>query len=204
MTYLHFLGTGGTSMAKHLTSLKNSGIPIVSPSEARGLIQDADIFFCCGVNPAALVIRGVTGSILSHTGLLYRDGQNIPTIESTFTQGVHEGNVNDYINCGDGDFIITRLNGITSVEAQFILNQARALIGKHYEVNEEIQMLLNKLCPLFKVEPEYKEYFCSGEVQEALVGTQFAIPDDKDGGNATPEDVWESPFIIPICAVVSA
>lgn len=192
-------------MAKPFSSIgqiRTLGIPIVTPAEAAAMVEDADIFACCGTDPAAVAIHAVTGSPISHVGWLFREPSEVGTVESTFTQGVHIGNGNDYLNMGDGACIVARLDGVNSFAASTILQKADSLIGKHYQVAEEIEMALHAIMPFMRVKPTFDELFCSGLIQDCLVGTKWAIPDDRDGGNATPVDVWTQPFVIPICAVI--
>ncbi|MDE2104956.1 MAG: hypothetical protein KGL39_47400 [Patescibacteria group bacterium] len=192
-------------MASLFTSvgrLKQSGIPIVTAAEAAAMSTDADLFFCCGTDPAAVAIHLVTGSPISHCGFLFREDAGLATVESTFTQGVHIGRALDYLQMGDGACIVARLEGMTAETAETLLKKADALIGTHYQVAEEIEMALHTIIPCMRVKPEWDELFCSGLIQDVLRGTEWAIPDDKDGGNATPVDVWSQPFVVPICAVV--
>lgn len=190
-------------MGTPFQNVKQAGIPLVPYAQAIEQVQDADLFFCCGTDPAAALIHVVTGSPISHTGFLFRDGANIRTIESTFTEGVHIGDGEAYLRMGDGACIIARLSGITPGAADAVLASAKSLIGRHYEVAEEVAMALHALLPLIRIRPDFKEFYCSGLVQEALEGTEWAIPYDKSGGNATPIDVYAQPFVLPLLAVAN-
>lgn len=195
-------------MAAALQSVVGSGIPIVSARTCAEMIEPGLVylFFCCGTQPPALVIRLVTGSSLSHTGFGFRDTDSrLKTIESTFTEGVHEGDLTGYINDGDGPFILCAIDGMTPELAAKVLASARSLIGRRYEVGEEIEMLLHHFDPLIAVHAETRELFCSGEVGDALnmlPSTPWPVPNDATGGNPTPADIWNLPFVKPLCAVV--
>ena len=194
-------------MATSLTSVAQSGIPLVSADTCARRIEPGWVyqFFCCGEDPAALAIRLVTGSILSHTGFVYRLGGKLHTIESTFTKGVHEGDPGGYMRDGDGPFILCQWHSMTPVLSGTLIANAKSLIGKHYEIGEEVEMLLHHFDGLIPVHAEYREYFCSGMVAEAsnmIPETPWPFPLDASGGNPTPVDCWNLPFVEPICAVM--
>ena len=187
---------------KSIQAIRQLGIPILTPAAAVAVVEDADLFFCCGTEPISDAIHTITGSPISHVGFLYREQNAVETLESTFTDGVHIGSGSGYLNLGDGACIVARLQDITPEEAEAILKKADTLIGRHYQVGEELEMALHSIIPFMRVKPEWDELFCSGFVEEVLYGTKWPIPLDKSGGNATPVDVWLQPYVIPVCAVV--
>lgn len=181
-----------------------SGVPSVTMDRCLMLAQDMDQFYCCGDDPPAWAIKMVTGSSLSHVGSLYWDRPNLRTLETTFTKNMHQGYAEGYLKGQDGPFILARLAGMTPSYQTLLLTRALELVGKKYEVGEEVEMLLHKLCPLFKVQAEYRELFCSGEQQDILTfpGTPWVVPNDPSGGNSTPVDLWRLPFVQPVCVVM--
>lgn len=167
------------------------------------MVQDGDLGFCAGDAPISRIIERDTDSPWSHVLMLFHENDEIRTLESTFTEGVHVGNAGHYLQLSDGPFVVARLKGLTQGEALSFLGRGFHLIGRGYEVDEEIAMALHRLCKLVPVHPEYKELFCSGLIQDILRNSRYAVSNDADGGNATPEDVWRLPFLEPVCAVVT-
>ena len=188
-------------MAEFFAHFPPVAVPSVSPAECTAIVRDCDIFFTCGTDPAAVLIHLVTGSPISHCGFLFRDGATLRTVESTFSEGVHIGEAQHYIEGSDGPFLIGQLKGLTPDAAQLILAQAKALVGRHYEVGEEIAMAFHAFLPFIRVKPEWNELYCSGMIEDAVSNTPWAIPLDRSGGNATPVDVWTFPLLEAVCAV---
>lgn len=181
-----------------------ANVPVVTPQVARTLIQDADLFALGGHadNPIDDAIRAVTQSWITHCGMFVRkSGDSVFTLESTFEDGVHAGGAASYLEGGDGPLLICRLKGMTPVAAANLIARGQALIGKKYEVGEEVEMALHRLCALVPVHPEYKRLFCSGFLQDVLRGSPWQLANDASGGNATPADVYAEPFVVPVCGV---
>ena len=177
-------------------------IPAVSSQQARALIQDMDLFFLGGKGgPIDDAIRDVTDSWITHTGFFVRRNNAVFTLESTFTQGTHEGPGAGYLEGGDGPMVICRLAGITDADREALKARAYSLLGRPYEVGEEVCMALHRLWKAIPVHPEQAELFCSGFDQDVLAGSRWALPNDASGGNATPADVYATPFVVPVCAV---
>lgn len=169
----------------------------VSPEIAFSMVKPLDLFFCCGTDPVAKIIEGVTHSPISHCGFAFPDGA---TIESTFLGGVHIGNLCDYLGGSDGPCIIGRLAGMDDVNRDALGLLAYEQIGKKYEVTEEIQQLMDKLGMLKHVAARWTKLYCSALVQDVLRRTPWEIPDDPTGANATPADVWRQTFVDPVVA----
>lgn len=188
-------------MAEHIDSLPTSPIPRVTIEQAMALIEDGDLGFCQGQAIIGDFIEDITHSPWSHVVMLFRRDGQLRTLESTFTAGVHVGSAQHYLEQSDGPFAIARFQGLSQPEAEKFLDKGLSLVGRHYEVMEEVAMALHRLSKEIPVHPEYKNLFCSGLIQDIFRDSAYNIPDDASGGNATPEDVWRSPKLQPICGV---
>lgn len=175
----------------------------VTPQEARALIQDADFFFTGGhaINPIDLAIKKVEDGWATHCGMFVIRNNAVFTLESTFLDGVHEGQGAKYLEGGDGPLVICRLQGVTPIAAQGLIARGEALIGRRYEVGEEAAMALHRLWAGIPVHPEWKDLFCSGFLQDVCRGTPWQMAMDASGGNATPIDIFREAFVVPVCGV---
>jgi len=191
-------------MAKHVQSVRGSGIAAVSRGELYQRIRPGDLVFCSGRAAISSCIEGLTASPWSHVLMAWLAGpwcSQWLTLEATFEKGVHVGLLSDYVDGYDGDLAVARRPALELAMIEAEVNRGLSLLDDGYDWRQEVSIAARKLVaglPLLKPE---KELYCSG-LQYAM-GLATPYPLQRPAENyPTPEDNWTDATVEPVCALI--
>lgn len=190
-------------MARHVASLADAGIPLVTRSEFYDRVHSGDLVFCAGRAGISKAIEHATHSPFSHVLMAWLppDSDRWLTIESTFHRGVHIGQLSSYVESYDGDLILARRPVLTQKDLRKGRDAGLQVLDDSYDWRQEVSVIGHRLIKRIPVEIPKKEFFCSG--LQYLMSLATAYPLQRPGPNyPTPEDIWTDPTVVPVCAMM--
>lgn len=164
--------------------------------------EPGDLIFEWSNNPIANAIERITDGpshviqIASFPGF---DPQKYE-FEAVFGFGVRLLPLSHYRNA-TGWRVLCRRTGITAEDVSLITGRALAMLGRQYEVVEELEIAASKLAPWIRIEKTDNREFCSGLVEYnfAASSVPFAA---VEAGNATPVFLLEDSGTEAVCKCV--
>lgn len=191
-------------MARHIQSVRGSGVAAVSRGELYGRIRPGDLVFCSGRAAISCCIEGLTESPWSHVLMVWLAGpwcSQWLTLEATCEKGVHVGLLGDYVSGYDGDLAVARrpVLSVSAIEAE--VNRGLSLLDDGYDWRQEVSIAARRLMTdLPLIEPK-KELYCSGLQYAMSLATAYPLQRPAES-YPTPEDNWTDPTVEPVCALV--
>lgn len=197
-TVHHFLGYH-IRMATSIKKPSEIQCPQVSWDDLVTAAKPADMIFEWSENLIADVIELVThgpSHVIQLANFPLLDAQTYE-FEAVFGFGVRLLPLSHYSHAR-GWRVLCRRTGITSEDVPMVTGRALTMLGRQYEVVEELQIAASKLAPWVHVDKTDNRVFCSGLVQYNFSGSSVpfgAVP----AGNATPIFLFEDPGTEVVC-----
>lgn len=184
-------------MAESITKKALKQIEKVDYLSIRDELKTGDLIFCSGDYTFSKLIEGLTKSVWSHVGMIYKDETlgRILVLESEKMYGVRLAPLSKYVKDYHGknkpykgQIAIAKLQPLPDTQ---VMNNAISFgldeLTKPYDNSEIIRIALRILFQIGKRKRD-KKYVCSELVYEcfAKAGITF-IPKDR---MITPDDIW--------------
>lgn len=94
--------------------------------------------------------------------------------------------------------VLCRRQGITDADVILVTGMALTMLGRQYEVVEEVEIAISKLAPWVKIGKTDNRVFCSGLIQYNFATSSVPFPAVPEG-NATPVFLYEDSGTVVIC-----
>jgi len=191
-------------MAKHIQSVRGSGVTAASRGELYGRIRPGDLIFCSGRVAISRCIEGLTDSPWSHVLMAWVAGpwcSQWLTLEATYEKGVHVGLLADYVNGYDGDLAVARRPVLSLQEVEGEINCGLSLLDDGYDWRQEVSVAARKMVATLPLILPKKELYCSGLQYVMSLATRYPLQRPAEN-YPTPEDNWTDPTVEPVCALL--
>jgi hypothetical protein len=109
-------------------------------------------------------------------------------MESVFIYGCRLLPASHYAKSADR-MLLCRRKGATPDDIEKAIGAGLSVLGRQYEVTEELEIALNKIVPWHpfqKIHATYDKIFCSGDVEWMWLHTGVPFAPSKTGANLTP------------------
>ena len=109
-------------------------------------------------------------------------------MESVFAYGTRLLPLSHYAKSKDR-MLLCRRKGATEQDIQKAIGAGLSVLGRSYEITEEIEIALNKLVPWHpfqKIRATYNSLFCSGDTEWMWLNTRVPFTPATNGANLTP------------------
>ena len=173
--------------------------PQVSWDELVAAARPADMIFEWSEDLIADAIEAITDGP-SHVIQLATFPQFDPQMyefEAVFAFGVRLLPISHYSH-DKGWRVLCRRTGMTASDVQTVTGRALTMLGRQYEVVEELEIAASKIAPWVKIGETDDRVFCSGLVQYNFATSSVAFPPVPEG-NATPVFEYEDAGTEVIC-----
>jgi hypothetical protein len=172
--------------------------PEVTWDELVAAAKPGDLIFEWSDNPIANMIEAVTAGpshIIQLAAFPGFDSQ-MYEFEAVFAFGVRLLPISHY-SFDKGWRVLCRRRGMTASDVQIVTGRALTMLGRQYEVVEELEIAVQKIAPWIKVGVTENRVFCSGLIQYNFAVSSVAFP--AFAGNATPVFEYEDAGTEVIC-----
>jgi uncharacterized protein YycO len=155
-------------------------------------LQPMDIILMKGKSRISRSIEFITQSQYSHVAIVFDPEKNL-TIEATLN-GVVNGDLNKYKGCSS----VFRLKTITKEQSEKIVKFTEQQLGKPYDYEELIGLLLRYGFHISINDFEKGRYTCSTFVNSAYASVGIRLTNQII---PSPEDIFESPLLIKVADI---
>lgn len=124
-------------------------------------------------------------------------------LESVFIYGVRMLPLSHYAQSKDR-MLLCRRHGAMEGDIQKAICAGLQVLGRKYEIPEEIKIALNKIVPWHpfnKISANYNDMFCSGLTEWMWLNTGKPFTPSKSGANLTPMELMLDAGTEPVCWV---
>lgn len=185
-------------MAQAVTKPSDIDCPLVEWDELIKQAQPGDIVFIWSEDIIADIIEAVTDGpshVMQLATFPYYNNQ-LYEFEAVFGFGVRLLPISHYSH-HTGYRVLCSRYGITAEDIKAATGNALIMLGRQYEVAEELEIAAEKIAPWVKVGETDNRVFCSGLVQFNFANTSVAF--EAYSGNATPVMLFNDSKTIVIC-----
>ncbi|WP_377918492.1 YiiX/YebB-like N1pC/P60 family cysteine hydrolase [Bacillus songklensis] len=175
------------------------------------VLKSGDIFFCSGNYLVSELIKKVSGSMFSHTGIIIKWGEHTLVMESVEDDGVRmvplEHYINNYENSNkryNGSLYVARHKLLENLnnEDEMIRNLIKiglSLLNRSYDKNEIARIVARIGLGIGRHE-DNEEYICSEFVNECFKKIGIEVLTDSEG-YIFPEHIAIDQHVYPIAQI---